>query len=161
MNKPLIYDNALAQWGYNRQVLATSEECSELAASCVRFVNHKANASRVAEEAADVEIMIEQLRHNGLNDMIEQSKARSLTRLANRVGVEVNPVATCTPFVTSLLADAQEQFELADALYRDRETNNRYAATGLRRCVALLMHAAQLMIREQQHNESKLAGVKK
>lgn len=149
MNKSIIYDNALAQWGYDRQVLATSEECSELAASCVRFVNHKANASRVAEEAADVEIMI------------EQSKARSLTRLANRVGVEVNPVATCTPFVTSLLADAQEQFELADALYRDRETNNRYAATGLRRCVALLMHAAQLMIREQQHNESKLAGVKK
>lgn len=149
MNKVIIYDNALAQWGYDRQVLATSEECSELAASCVRFVNHKANASRVAEEAADVEIMI------------EQSKARLLTRLANRVGVEVNSVATCTPYVTSLLADAQEQFELVDALYRDRETNNRYAAAGLRRCVALLMRAAQLMIREQQHNESHQAGVKK
>lgn len=155
MNKTIIYDNALAQWGYDRQVLATSEECSELAASCVRFVNHKSNASRVAEEAADVEIMIEQLRHNGLNEMIEQSKARSLTRLAHRVGVEANPVATCTPFVSTLLADALEQFELADALYRDRDTSNRLAAAGVRRCISLLMHASQLMIREQQQAEQR------
>ena len=76
------------------------------------------------------------------------------------MGVEVNPVATCTPFVTTLLADAQEQFELADALYRDRDTNNRYAAAGLRRCMSLLMHAAQLMIREQQHTENHMQGEK-
>ena len=87
MNKPLIYDNALAQWGYDRQVLATSEECSELAASCVRFVNHKANASRVAEEAADVEIMIEQFRLNGIGLMIDFHKQKKLERLAERLGV--------------------------------------------------------------------------
>lgn len=153
MNKSTIYDNALAQWGYDRQILATSEECSELAASCVRFVNHKANASKVAEEAADVEIMIEQLRHNGLNDMIEQCKARALSRLSQRVGVEAPPALSCTPYVSTLIKDGLEQLEMAEALYLDKDTNNRFAASGLRRCIGLLMHAAQLMIREQQQAE--------
>ncbi|HAT7555791.1 TPA: hypothetical protein JAW29_003041 [Citrobacter freundii] len=158
MNKATIYDSAFGLWGYDRQVLATAEECSELAASCTRFINHKSNAARVAEEAADVEIMIEQLRHNGMNDMIEQSKARALTRLAQRVGVEAPPITSATPHVSTLLKDGLEQFEMAEALYLDRETSNRLAAAGLRRCIGLLMHAAQLMIREQQQAEQRRDG---
>lgn len=158
MNKNTIYDSAFGLWGYDRQVLATAEECSELAASCTRFINHKSNAARVAEEAADVEIMIEQLRHNGMNDMIEKSKARALTRLAQRVGVETPPVTSATPYVSTLLKDGLEQFEMAEALYLDRETSNRLAAAGLRRCIGLLMHAAQLMIREQKQAEQRRDG---
>lgn len=157
MNKSVIYDAAFALWGYDRQVLATAEECNELAAVCARFVNHKANGNRIAEAAADVEIMIEQLRHNGMNDMIEQHKAKKLARLAQRVGIEtpLQPQPGEMPFVTMLLKDALEQFELAQTLYLDRETSNRLAAAGVRRCIALLMHAAQLMISEQQQAENR------
>ena len=155
MNKNTIYDAAFGLWGYDRQVLALAEKNSELAASCTRFINHKANGSRVAEGAADVEIMIEQLRHNGMNHMIDQSKARSLSRLAQRVGVEAHVASGCTPFVSTLLKDGLEQFDIAQSLYLDRDASNRLAAAGLRRCIALLMHAAQLMIREQQAAEFK------
>lgn len=63
-----LFSTALALWGYDRQVLATAEECNELAAVCTRFSNHKANGNRIAEEAADVEIMIEQPQRDERHD---------------------------------------------------------------------------------------------
>ncbi|SQC19620.1 Uncharacterised protein [Klebsiella pneumoniae] len=69
-----IYDAALSKWGFESQVLVLSEEASELAASCSRFLNKKTDSTKVAEEAADVEIMIEQLRHNGMGPMIDHEK---------------------------------------------------------------------------------------
>ncbi|HDS8578234.1 TPA: hypothetical protein QH731_003559 [Klebsiella variicola] len=155
VSKPGVYDAALALWGYDRQVLKTAEECNELAASCTRFISHKANVNRLAEEAADVEIMIEQLRHNGLGDLIEHEKSRKLTRLAHRVGVCAAPVVAEMPFVSTLLKDAIDELMQAESLYLDRDTSNRLAAGSLRRCIALLMQAAQNMIREQQQAESR------
>ncbi|MEA1062276.1 hypothetical protein [Erwinia sp. HR93] len=155
MNKSRIYDAALARWGFDAQVLTVSEECSELAAACTRFVNHKANGNSVAEEAADVEIMIEQLRHNGMNDMIEQQKARKLTRLAQRVGIESEPVSPFAPAVSELLAEAREQFEMAEALYLDSGTSKRLSAAQARMAIGLLMRAAQAMISEQQRAEAR------
>ena len=155
MNKPLVFDAALALWGYDCQVLATAEECNELAAVCTRFVNHKANGNRIAEEAADVEIMIEQLRHNGMNDMIDHHKTRKLVRLSQRVGVECPAVSPSSPSVSSLLEEALEQLELAQALYLDKMTSKRLAAARTRSCIAALMQAAQGMVREQQQAESR------
>ena len=154
MNKPQIYDAALALWGYDAQVLKTAEECSELASCCARFINHRANGNAVAEEAADVEIMIEQLRHNGMNDMIEQQKARKLARLSRRVGIEAEIVAPFTPAVCELLADAREHLDMAEAMYLDNGTNSRHAAKQARLAIGLLMHAAQKMIAEQQRREA-------
>lgn len=156
MNKPAIYDAAFAFWGYDRQVLATAEEGNELSAACIRFLNHKANGNKVAEEAADMEIMIEQLRHNGMNDMIEQHKAKKLTRLALRVGIDTRPLSPVGPSVSALLEEAIEQLEMASALYLDNQTSNRFAAARTRSCIGLLMHAAQIMIREQQQTERRL-----
>lgn len=155
MNKSTVYDAAFACWGYDRQVLATAEECNELSAACIRFLNHKANGNKIAEEAADMEIMIEQLRHNGLNDMIEQHKAKKLTRLAQRVGMNERLASPFAPSVSVLLEQAQEQFEMAQALYLDKQNSNRLAAGSARRCISLLMHAAQIMIREQQQAEQR------
>ena len=56
-----IFEAAFAKWGFESQVLVLSEEASESSAACSRFLNHKTDISKVAEEAADVEIMIEQL----------------------------------------------------------------------------------------------------
>lgn len=161
MNKGEIYDAAFARWGYDSQILVVAEECNELAASCTRFVNHKANGNKVAEEAADVEIMIEQLRHNGMNDMIEAQKTRKLGRLAARLGCDDaahSPVFS--PSVAGLLDEAREQFEMSQAFYLDTKTSNRLAAARARKVVTLLMHASQIMIREQQYCE-RIASEKK
>lgn len=69
-----IFEAAFAKWGFESQVLVLSEEASESSAACSRFLNHKTDISKVAEEAADVEIMIEQLRHNGMGPMIDHEK---------------------------------------------------------------------------------------
>lgn len=153
MNKQQIYDAALGKWGYDAQVLALAEECSELSAAICRFINHKANGSTVADEAADVEILLEQLRHNGMAEMIDAHKARKLMRLAQRVGIAVEPVDPFAPSATRLMADAQEQLEMATAFYQDNKTSNRLAAANARRAISLLMQATQLMVREAQQAE--------
>lgn len=158
MNKNHVYDAALALWGYDRQVLTTAEECNELAAACARFVNHKANGNRIAEEAADVEIMIEQLRHNGMSEMIDQHKIQKMDRLARRVEVALDSVLPASPSVSAMLEEAVEQLEMAQALYIDRQSSNRLAAARTRRCIALLMQAAQNMMREQQLAEQSMGA---
>lgn len=148
-----IYDAALSKWGFESQVLVLSEEASELSAACSRFLNHKTDSSKVAEEAADVEIMIEQLRHNGMGPMIDHEKNRKMARLAQVVGVESQSVSPFGPSVMELLEEANEQMGLAETLYRDTKTTNRYAAARARMAVSLLMQAAQKMMREQQYAE--------
>ncbi|HDZ2595372.1 TPA: hypothetical protein RSS16_004267 [Klebsiella pneumoniae] len=148
-----IFEAAFAKWGFESQVLVLSEEASELSAACCRFLNHKTDSSKVVEEAADVEIMIEQLRHNGMGPMIDHEKNRKMAHLAQVVGVESQPVSPFGPSVMGLLEEATEQMGLAETLYRDTKTSNRYAAARARMAVSLLMQAAQKMIREQQHAE--------
>lgn len=148
-----IYDAALSKWGFESQVLVLSEKASELAASCSRFLNKKTDSTKVAEEAADVEIMIEQLRHNGMGPMIDHEKNRKLARLAQIVGMESQPVSPFGPSVLGLLEEASEQLGLAETLYRDTQSSNRYAAARARMAISLLMQAAQKMMREQQYAE--------
>lgn len=155
MNKARIYDAALALWGHDAQVLKTAEACNALAAACARFIHHKANGNSVAAAAAEVEIMLEQLRHHGLDAMLEQQKARQLARLAQRVGAPAEPAPPSGPQVRTLLADAQADLHKATALYGDPQTNNRQAAAQVRRAIGLLMHAAQKMIAEQQRAEAQ------
>ncbi|EOX0566358.1 hypothetical protein ACO31P_000745 [Klebsiella pneumoniae] len=148
-----IFEAAFAKWGFDSQLLVLAEEASELSASCVRFINHKTGSDKVAEEAADVEIMIEQLRHNGMGSMIDHEKNRKMARLAQIVGVDSQPVSPFGPSVLGLLEEASEQMGLAETLYRDAGTSNRYAAHRARMAISLLMQAAQKMIREQQYAE--------
>ncbi|HBU3861010.1 hypothetical protein [Klebsiella pneumoniae] len=155
-----IFEAAFAKWGFDSQVLVLAEEASELSASCVRFINHKTGSDKVAEEAANVEIMIEQLRHNGMGPMIDHEKHRKMNRLAKIVGVESQPVSPFGPSVLGLLEEASEQLGLAETLYRDTKTSNRYAAARARTAVSLLMQAAQKMMREQQYAERMQTEVK-
>ncbi|SQC19622.1 Uncharacterised protein [Klebsiella pneumoniae] len=83
-----------------------------------------------------------------------------MTRLAQVVGVGVESqlVSPFGPSVQGLLEEVSEQLELADTLYRDTKTSNRYAAARVRMAVSLLMQAAQKMIREQQFADRQQAG---
>jgi hypothetical protein len=63
------------------------EEAAELAAAAARNMNGLGNEVDLAGELADVEIMIEQFRLNGMGLMIDFHKQKKLERLAERLGV--------------------------------------------------------------------------
>jgi len=51
---------AIAEWGGERQMQKVVEECLELAVSIIHFYNGKVPVSAVADELADVYIMLQQ-----------------------------------------------------------------------------------------------------
>lgn len=63
------------------------EEAAELAAAAARNMNGLGSEVDLAGELADVEIMIEQFRLNGMGLMIDYHKQQKLERLAERLGV--------------------------------------------------------------------------
>ncbi|MBP2844436.1 hypothetical protein [Dickeya oryzae] len=83
-----LYRTALKKFGPDAQSLKLMEEAAELAAAAARNMNGIGNEVDLAEELADVEIMIEQFRLNGMDRMIELAKQVKLDRLARRLGVE-------------------------------------------------------------------------
>ncbi len=160
MNKSALYDAALAKWGYDAQVLVLAEECSELSATACRFVTHKSNGAKLSEEAADVEIMIEQLRHNGLACHIDRAKERKLVRLAKRVAMPDDSLLIAEPASSlALLDEAIYHVGEAQSLRLNGECP-RKSARHARVAIGRLMYAAQLMIREaqQQEREAMLQG---
>ena len=58
-----------------------------LAASAARNLNGQGSESDLAAELADVEIMTEQLRLQGMDRLIDFHKQKKLERLAARLGV--------------------------------------------------------------------------
>ena len=79
-----------------------------------------------------------------------------MDRLARRVEVHLDSVSPTSPPVSAMFEEAVEQLEMAQALYIDRQSSNRLAAARTRRCIALLMQAAQNMMREQQLAEQSM-----
>lgn len=79
-----IYMSAIGTYGaYNQERMAT-EECAEL----IQAINHKHRGRKdnIAEEIADVEIMLEQLKIiNRCEDEVEEIKKKKTVRLFERV----------------------------------------------------------------------------
>ncbi|MEI7150837.1 hypothetical protein [Pectobacterium carotovorum] len=87
-NRSTLYRMALKHFGPESQVLKLIEEAAELGAAASRNLNGLGNEVALAEEMADVEIMIEQFRLNGMDKLIELAKHNKLKRLAERLEVE-------------------------------------------------------------------------
>ncbi len=85
-NRSTIYNLALKTFGPEAQALKLKEEAAELAAAAARNMNGLGNEVDLAGELADVEIMIEQFRLNGMGLMIDFHKQKKLERLAERLG---------------------------------------------------------------------------
>ena len=84
-----IYELAISVYGANNQERVAVEECCEL---CVA-INHKQRGREhnLAEEIADVEIMLEQLKIiNKCGDAVDKIKKDKIARLAERVYWEAN-----------------------------------------------------------------------
>ena len=86
-NRSTIYSLALKTFGPEAQALKLMEEPAELAAAAARNMNGLGSEVDLAGELADVEIMIEQFRLNGMGLMIDYHKQQKLERLAERLGV--------------------------------------------------------------------------
>lgn len=60
--KVVIYAKAIAYWGNDLQMLMCIEEMSELTKEIVKCIRKKSDFEKIAEEIADVEVMLEQLK---------------------------------------------------------------------------------------------------
>lgn len=85
--KELIYRTALRKWGPEKQLAKLAEEAAELSAAAARSLTGYCGEADLADEMADVEIMIEQFRLNGMDKLIDYRKTKKLARLAERLGV--------------------------------------------------------------------------
>ena len=81
MNKKL-YEQAIQFWGKNFQIVVAVEECGELIHALTKYLrNGPIGRFDVAEEIADVEIMLEQLKVIFGERDVEYWKKEKLSRL--------------------------------------------------------------------------------
>ena len=87
MDKKELYSRTWKKWG-NLQFVMVIEECSELIKAVTKHLRGK-NTADIFEEAADVEIMIEQLRALSPEALraIEKHKDEKLARLEKTMEV--------------------------------------------------------------------------
>jgi len=93
MNDPtVIYQAALDTWGAKSQTIMVFEEMSELQKELCKNIRGKDNRDEIAEEIADVQIMLEQmiLLHD-CKSQVQEWRTKKLKRLADRIK-EINPV---------------------------------------------------------------------
>jgi NTP pyrophosphatase (non-canonical NTP hydrolase)/DNA-directed RNA polymerase subunit RPC12/RpoP len=91
-----IYEEALDTWGEAPQIAMLAEECTELAAAALHLLRGREAKEEVAEEAADVEIMLQQLRLI-MGDEIDEWKRKKIHRLRHvldRVRVSITQNGT-------------------------------------------------------------------
>jgi len=80
-----LYEKAIETWGEQAQIDVLGEECSELSAEMSRVMRGRTDEEELAEEIADVEIMIEQMRRMLDESTIEKAKVQKLKRLRSRL----------------------------------------------------------------------------
>lgn len=88
MREADIYRAALEKWGADAQTLMVFEEMAELEKELCKNARGKDNRGSIAEEIADVQIMLEQMTvlHN-CRAMVRTYKAAKLERLKERLGL--------------------------------------------------------------------------
>ena len=80
-----IYKNAVAKWGAEKQMIVAMEEMSELTKELCKIIRGKKDLEALAEEIADVTIMLEQLRLiYDLNDKVCAHMDYKVRRLQSR-----------------------------------------------------------------------------
>ena len=82
-----IYQAAMRKWGADLQTMMAVEEMSELTKEICKIKRGKMDLDALADEIADVTIMLEQLREiYGLNDAVCDHMDAKILRLQSRVG---------------------------------------------------------------------------
>lgn len=85
-----VYEAAIDRYGIEPQLRMVIEEMSELTKELCKFFRGKDNLDDIADEAADVAIMLEQLQLIfNLHDVSKHMDAK-VERLAGKLGIEVH-----------------------------------------------------------------------
>ena len=84
-----IYEAALRHWGIDAQLNVFIEECAELTAEICHYFRGRCTLTGLADEVADVEIMVEQLRLIVGETIVNEIKERKLARLDRTLGREI------------------------------------------------------------------------
>jgi len=80
-----IYKQAVAEWGREAQIMMAIEECSELIKELTKLYRGDTVDQNVAEEVADVEIMMEQMHVLFGDKRVHKHKLQKLDRLNTRL----------------------------------------------------------------------------
>ena len=84
-----IYRKAIKKFGATMQMNVAMEECSELIKEISKIIRGKGNLANLAEEIADVEIMLEQLKlMYYIEEIVATKKDNKIIRLDNLVNME-------------------------------------------------------------------------
>ena len=86
-----ILENALMTYGAKAQILMVMEEMAELQKELCKNIRGKANVANIAEEIADVQIMLEQMTmlfH--CEHAVQANREYKLMRLENRIEAETS-----------------------------------------------------------------------
>lgn len=81
-------------YGFNHQMEKLGEELAELQVEVMRYItDHNADRDKLANEIADVEIMIEQVKFlKGMRSKVEKARIFKINRQLERMGHEVEEV---------------------------------------------------------------------
>ena len=87
VNEDALYHRTIRVWGKEPQMLQVIEEMSELTKEILKNVNRKKdNVKELIEEAADVEIMLGQLKIcYGIVEKVAAYKAEKLKQIEQRL----------------------------------------------------------------------------
>ena len=86
MNKKDIYKRALKVFGKQNQITMVFEETAELQKELSKHLRGEDNIDHIAEEIADVEIMLEQMKILfDIEDRVGQYKGEKINRLNDRI----------------------------------------------------------------------------
>jgi NTP pyrophosphatase (non-canonical NTP hydrolase) len=80
------YEKILNHYGQESQILKTIEELGELTTALSRSLNGREDIDNIAEEIADVEIMLEQMKRcYKIISLVNTRKGQKLNRVENRI----------------------------------------------------------------------------
>ena len=90
MKKKDVYEKAKATWGIDAQVTKAVEELAELQKELCKFLLDDGNMEHIAEEMADVKIMVEQLELIlECKYDVKEFKRAKIQRLSDRLDAEI------------------------------------------------------------------------
>lgn len=82
----LILENAIERYGAEAQEGIAQEECAELIQAISK--KHRGKPNNIAEEIADVEIMLEQLKIiNGCENEVKEIRKQKISRLQKNLSL--------------------------------------------------------------------------
>ena len=86
MSETEVLQRALDTYGYDLQIMMVLEEMSELQKELCKYLRGKYSPANIAEEIADVEIMLEQMKMLFFcSDEVRDVRRRKVERLKERL----------------------------------------------------------------------------